>query len=104
MASELYRAVGDYEKGKFEDARFGLTYAIKVIEKLNNSPQRTEDSVEQEMVLRGALKDMSNNAPAPSSEAGKSIIKKYKAQSRPQQSLLKKSLKTLFQDQNKKHL
>lgn len=85
IASELYRAVGDYEKGKFKDARLGLNYAIEVVHKLNNSPQRTEDSVQQEMVLRGALKDMDNNAPAPSSEAGKSIIKKYKAQSRLQQ-------------------
>ena len=85
IASEFYRAAGDYEKGKLEDARFRMLESIKVIKKLNESPQRTDDTVEQEMVLRGALKDMSNNAPAPSSEAGKSIIKKYKAQSRLQQ-------------------
>ena len=84
-ASEFYRAARLYEDGKLDEAMAEVTFGILGLDKLNSSPQRSAETVEQEMVLRGALKDMSNNAPAPSSEAGKSIIKKYKAQSRLQQ-------------------
>ncbi len=85
IASELYRAAGDYEKGKLEDARLRMIESIKKVQKLNISPQRTEGTVEQEKVLLEAMDEMSNNTPEPSSPAGKSIIKKYKAQSREQQ-------------------
>ncbi len=85
IASEFYRAARLYEDGKLDEAMAEVTFGILGLEKLNSSPQRSAETVEQEMVLRSALKDMSNNAPAPSSEAGKSIIKKYKAQSRLQQ-------------------
>lgn len=85
VASELYRAAEDYEDGKLDEARQRMTQAITGLEKLNSSPLRTQGTVEQEKALRDAFGDMDANAPAPNTEAGKSLIKKYKTQSREQQ-------------------
>jgi len=84
-ASEFYRAARLYEDGKLDEAMAEVTFGILGLEKLNSSPQRSAETVEQERALRDAFGDMDANAPAPSSAAGKSLIKKFKAQSREQQ-------------------
>ncbi|NIT13067.1 MAG: hypothetical protein GTN99_02135, partial [Candidatus Dadabacteria bacterium] len=85
VASEFYRAAGDYENGKLEDARRRMLKSISNVQKLNSSPHRTSETVEQERALREALDELSNNAPEPSSIEAQGLIKKYKAQSREQQ-------------------
>jgi len=84
-AAELYKAAYDYEIGNMSDAVTRVKESLSTIIKINKSSERSHSTIVQEEVLRQALDDMDNKAPAPSTEAGKSIIKKYKAESREQQ-------------------
>jgi Ca-activated chloride channel homolog len=84
-AVELYTAAKDYEKGNSRDAVSRIKKSLAEINRLNNSTLKSESTMVQEEVLRQALDDISISAPAPNTKAGKSIIKKYKAESREQQ-------------------
>ena len=84
-AYDLYRAVTEYEKGNRRDALSKVKRALNSVVEINNSPQKSDDTIKQEDVLRGLMEDLAEEAPAPGSASGKKIIKEYKAESREQQ-------------------
>lgn len=84
-AYDLYRAVTEYEKGNRRDALDKVKTALSSVVEINNSAQRSEDTIKQEGVLRGVMEDLAEVAPEPASPAGKRMIKEYKAESRDQQ-------------------
>ncbi len=84
-AYDLYQATGEYEKGNRKDALDTIKGALRSIVELNKSPQRSEATVKQEAELRGAMEEISVAAPVPASDAGKKLIKEYKAKAREQQ-------------------
>jgi len=84
-ASELYRATMYYEQGNRDDALNNIKRALGMIVQLNSSPQKSAATVKQEAELRDAIEEMSAVSSAPESDAGKKLIKEYKAKSREQQ-------------------
>jgi Ca-activated chloride channel homolog len=84
-AYDLYRAVTEYEKGNRRDALSKVKGALNSVVEINNSPQKSDNTIKQEDVLRGLMENLAEEAPAPGSASGKKIIKEYKAESREQQ-------------------
>jgi Ca-activated chloride channel family protein len=84
-AYDLYRATTQYEKGDGSDALNNLKRALGRIVELNSSPQKSALTIKQEAELREAMEQMSVLATVPESDAGKKLIKEYKAKSREQQ-------------------
>ena len=84
-ASEFYRATMYYEQGNRHDALNNIKKALGMIVQLNGSPQKSTATMEQEAELRDAMEEMSAVPSAPESDAGKKLIKEYKAKSREQQ-------------------
>ena len=84
-ATELYRAANEYEQGRRHDALDRIKSSLNDIVRLNSSTMASRATIAQEEALREAYDDIKNNAPEPSSEAGKNLVKKYKAESREQQ-------------------
>ncbi len=84
-AYDLYRATTEYEKGNRRDALSRVKRALQSVVEINNSPQKSDDTVKQEEVLRGAMEVLADEALAPGTPSGKKIIKEYKAESREQQ-------------------
>jgi Ca-activated chloride channel homolog len=84
-AYDLYRAVTEYEKGNRRDALSKVKGALNSVVEINNSPQKSDNTIKQEDVLRGLMEDLAEEAPAPGSASGKKIIKEYKAELREQQ-------------------
>ena len=84
-AKDLETASKEYEMGQKSSAVEKIKGALDRLRSVNRSNFRSDETVEQVEVLTEAYEDMSNAPASPSSEAGKSIIKKYKAESRLQQ-------------------
>ena len=84
-AYDLYQAVTQYEKGNRRDALGRVKRALNSIVEINSSPQKSDDTIKQEEVLRGAMELLAEEAPAPGTPSGKKIIKEYKAEAREQQ-------------------
>jgi Ca-activated chloride channel family protein len=84
-AYDLYQAVTEYEKGNREDALSRVKRALSGVVEINSSPQKTDDTMKQEGVLRGAMELLADEAPAPGTPSGKKIIKEYKAEAREEQ-------------------
>jgi len=80
-ANDMYRSTTYYETGNRVDALYNIKAALGRISELNNSPHRSADTVKQEEELRKAA-DLMEAAPAVESDAGKSLIKDYKAKAR----------------------
>ncbi len=83
-AYDMYEATTYYETGNSVDALNNIKAALGRISELNNSPQKSAATVKQEEELRKAA-DLIEALPAVESDAGKSLIKEYKAKSREQQ-------------------
>lgn len=83
-AYDMYEATTYYETGNSVDALNNIKAALGRISELNNSPLKSAATVKQEEELRKAA-DLMEAPPAVESDAGKSLIKEYKAKSREQQ-------------------
>jgi len=84
-ANDFYKATTEYENGNREEAYSVQSGAYRSLVELNKSGFATERTRKQEAELRDALEGMSADAPAPSSESGKKLIKEQKAKARQQQ-------------------
>ena len=73
-----------YETGNRGEALKNIKGALGRIVELNNSPQKSAATVKQEEELRKAA-GLMEAAPAAESDAGKKMIKDYKAKAREQQ-------------------
>lgn len=81
-ALSLYRAAGDYEGGRRNDAIGKVQSALEELSNLNKSSFRTEETERQEFEMRGALRYMQTSAPSPQSVEGKRFLKQHKARAR----------------------
>ena len=82
-AKDLDVAARHYESGDRQSALSKINEALGKVKNMNKSEYKTQKTVEQEKALSDALRSMSSE-PSPASPAGKSLIKKYKAESREQ--------------------
>lgn len=80
-AHNLHKATDEYESGNSEGALSYMNDAYQQIVGVNKTPQRSSQTLKQEEELREAIKDMQTNAPSPSSESGKRLIKEQKSKS-----------------------
>lgn len=83
-AKDLDKATRVYESGDRESALSKIKEALGKVQRLNQSPYKSDKTVEQEEALNDAYRSMASE-PSPASPGGKSLIKKYKAESREQQ-------------------
>lgn len=83
-AYDMYQATTYYETGNSVDALNNIKAALGRIVELNNSPQKSASTIKQEGELRKAM-GLMEAAPPADSDAGKKIIKDYKAKAREQQ-------------------
>ncbi len=80
-ANDMYRSTTYYETGNRVDALNSIKEALGRISELNSSPYNSPATLKQEEELRKAA-DLMEAAPAVESDAGKSLIKDYKAKAR----------------------
>lgn len=78
-ASNLYKATTEYENGNSAGALTYMNDAYQKIVKVNQTPQRNQQTLKQEEELREAIEDMEASATSPMSDTGKKLIKEQKA-------------------------
>lgn len=81
-AKTLSLASADYENGRRDNAISKLEDALSIVTELNNTPEQDQTTLRQEKELKGALDQIRNAAPAPSSEEGKQFLKQNKYRAR----------------------
>ncbi len=78
-ASNLHKATTEYENGNSSGALTYMNDAYQKIIKVNQTPQRNQQTLKQEEELREAIQNMEVNASEPTSNSGKRLIKEQKA-------------------------
>ncbi|GJM17074.1 MAG: hypothetical protein DHS20C13_24010 [Thermodesulfobacteriota bacterium] len=78
-ASNLHKATTEYENGNSAGALTYMNNAYQKIMKVNQTPQRNQQTLKQQEELREAIEDMEASASSPMSDSGKKLIKEQKA-------------------------
>lgn len=78
-AANLNKATKEYESGNSTGALRYMNEAYDKIVRVNQTPQRNQQTLKQEEELREAIGNMEMGAPSPMSDSGKKLIKEQKA-------------------------